>query len=197
VFCFEGLSTDDGGLLERLRGVLHVSLGKSSSGSAGSREEKIVERGSSTAVCGGKLTPYRRVAEKTVDAVCRALGRATRACLTGQVGLDVRLRSRVPIEEGEYKTHLYWQYGSDADWIERRLEQHAEERWRLSEQTPHTLAEVPCLFVLLLFFNLCCSGVICRAVRASSLSLRRAGPSRAARVALHGRQRIEMCGKSG
>ncbi len=134
-------TADRGGLLLWLRNVFFKLVSQSSSGSGGSREDKIVQRGrESTLIAGGKLTPYRSVAERTVDLVVRALEKPTRPCLTREVGLDERVPPVPP--ESAYAQHLYWSYGSDADWIERRVATFPKESELLCEELPHRLAEV-------------------------------------------------------
>ncbi len=133
------------GLLEAMRGLFHRHVSKSSAGSTSSREERIVTVGDTTLVGGGKLTPYRRVAEKTVDEVVASLGMSGIAeeCVTRVAPLDPRLAyMRATALKSPYAQHLYSAYGSDLTWIEQRLQTHPSENETVCEGLPFRMAEV-------------------------------------------------------
>ena len=135
-------------LLEAARGLVHRLAGRSSAGSGSSREERLVAtRDGATLVAGGKLTPYRRVAERAVDAAVAALGRgeAAEECVTREAPLDVRLAhvAAVAANAGDaYAAHLCGAYGSEMLWVEQRLRSHPAEAALLAVGLPFLLAEV-------------------------------------------------------
>jgi glycerol-3-phosphate dehydrogenase len=72
-------------------------------------------------VTGGKLTTYREMAEDTVDAVMKQLGRRGR-CRTKRLrlrGADVE-----PAVVGRVMLHLRGRYGSDADEVHQLIDEH-------------------------------------------------------------------------
>lgn len=127
------------GLVERARLFFFHAVSQSSSGSGSSREDKVISQGSNTTlIAGGKLTPYRRVAQRVVDLLSPKV-----PCLTRDVPLDERAGPPPAVFSDSYAAHLYWSYGSEADWIERRQLQHTEETRELCPGIlPHRLAEV-------------------------------------------------------
>lgn len=113
-----------GDFWSKFRRAFYALAGGSSAGSAQSREDKVFRDGRGiTVIAGGKLTPYRVVSERVVDAVVAALGAtvALQRSLTRVVPLDSRLSY---VEAG---THAWWAYGSLALWLEQRVVTHPSE----------------------------------------------------------------------
>lgn len=129
-----------------VRGLFYSLISASSSTSVRSREDKLFADPCGITVIGGaKLTPYRLVAQRTVDAVVAALssggggdlnGIALEPCLTHLVPLDSRLSY---VEAG---THQWWYYGSVALWLRQRVHTHPDERAVLDPALPMQLCEV-------------------------------------------------------
>jgi glycerol-3-phosphate dehydrogenase len=124
--------------LGKLRDLIYATIGGASAGSARSREDKLFQdsRGI-TVIGGGKLTPYRMVAERTVDLIALALGSSSvEPCITRSVPLDSRLAY---VEAG---THVWWMYGSHGLWLEERVLTHPDEARVIVEGLPFRYCEV-------------------------------------------------------
>ena len=94
-------------------------------------------------IVGGKLTTSRHMAEQTVDAVEKLLGRRTRcttasAFLLGAAGYDAQAITAT----GGLSAHLGERYGTEARFVSDILDAHPALARPIVEGLPHTEAEV-------------------------------------------------------
>ena len=118
-----------------------------------SRRDRLIHTPSGVlAVGGGKLTTYRRIASKTVDAVIRDLEQQGRRfpgaeLSTDQIPLNRRIDDKPPahasgvsgLAAGDYLT---WAYGADASQLSRSDVESSESGARLLPGRPYVPAEI-------------------------------------------------------
>ena len=152
-FPSSGLTTRD--VISTFAGLRPLVGGSNAPTTRVSREEKInVSRSGLISIVGGKLTTYRRMAERVVDLVAGRLGSSLTRCVTGEIELArLDTSSRAVADEFvrastgagisiETANHLVRTYGSGA----RRIVELARESKALAEPLlpglPHIAAEV-------------------------------------------------------
>jgi glycerol-3-phosphate dehydrogenase len=137
-----------------LRPLLHEE-GKSPS-EISRRDEILGDPASGlVSIAGGKLTTYRKMAERTVDLVCDALGKRAKPCATGDEtlpggeldpealrALGAALPARVPALGVPGAERLVFLYGAEADGVATRAERDPEAARILGGDPPALAAEV-------------------------------------------------------
>jgi len=120
-----------------------------------SRKDELIESDSGLiSMIGGKLTTYRRIAERVVDRVMERLGRARGKCMTGQIELaggvlsDAQMKDESPRMAAEYALpvetveHLMHKYAGNSRVILEITRESPDLRSPLIEGLPHIAAEV-------------------------------------------------------
>ncbi|HWP44525.1 MAG TPA: FAD-dependent oxidoreductase, partial [Blastocatellia bacterium] len=150
---FPGAGISTGDIISVFAGLRPLVAGSGST-AALSRKEQILESDSGLiSIIGGKLTTYRKMAERTVDLVARRLGRPARS-LTSEIELaggalpeirrnemarDTASEFRVPVETAE---HLIRSYGRSYRDVLEITRLSGEHKSKLVEDLPHIEAEI-------------------------------------------------------